>query len=328
MSDKKPFILLPLLAAAVTAAGVHAAYRRAMDTAVSTISQGQLARTPDGPIEYGRFGSGRPVLVIHGAGGGFDQGHLLGRQMLGQGIEFIVPSRFGYLGSPVPVDASIEAQARQYAYLLDALDIREPLPVVAVSAGGSSGLAFARNYPERVSHLITISAITQTAGNTAEEIATVDAINRLVSSDFIYWLATKVAQARLMAMFGVPEAAQAQLGPADHALNREVLASMMPLSKRLAGIAVDQGQCLPSDFDPGQISAPTLVVHARDDTLVNFANAEYAADLIPGARLVAFEAGGHFLCGHHAEVRDTVASFIAAGQTHPQTAVPGPVPSR
>jgi 2-hydroxy-6-oxonona-2,4-dienedioate hydrolase len=57
-----------------------------------------------GAIEYAREGTGPAALVIHGAGGGFDQGLYLGRKMLGAGFDLIAPSRFGYLGTPSPAE--------------------------------------------------------------------------------------------------------------------------------------------------------------------------------------------------------------------------------
>ncbi len=43
------------------------------------------------------------------------------------------------------------------------------------------------------------------------------------------------------------------------------------------------------------VRAPTLIFHAKDDTLQLYRNAEFAASTIPGARLVSFERGGHLL---------------------------------
>jgi hypothetical protein len=34
----------------------------------------RIADTPRGPIEYGCDGDGPPGSIVHGAGGGFDQG--------------------------------------------------------------------------------------------------------------------------------------------------------------------------------------------------------------------------------------------------------------
>jgi len=59
------------------------------------------------------------------------------------------------------------------------------------------------------------------------------------------------------------------------------------------------------DFALEGIRAPTLVVHARDDTFVAFAHGEYTARHIPNARLASFDSGGHFVI-----VRDAAAAEI------------------
>jgi hypothetical protein len=56
-------------------------------------------------------GSGIPLLSIHGAGGGYDQGLANAAGFVGAGFRIIAPSRFGYLGTPVPPDISPAAQA-------------------------------------------------------------------------------------------------------------------------------------------------------------------------------------------------------------------------
>lgn len=74
-------------------------------------AQRQIAETRHGPLEYASRGKGPPVLVVHGAGGGFDQGLLFSKAFGGGGYRWIAPSRFGCLGSPLPEDASTAAQA-------------------------------------------------------------------------------------------------------------------------------------------------------------------------------------------------------------------------
>jgi pimeloyl-ACP methyl ester carboxylesterase len=82
-----------------------------------------ILETSYGPIEYAEAGNGPPVLVIHGAGGGFDQGLDIGEKLVRNGFRVIAPSRFGYLRTPLPQDASAAAQADAHAALLDALHI-------------------------------------------------------------------------------------------------------------------------------------------------------------------------------------------------------------
>jgi pimeloyl-ACP methyl ester carboxylesterase len=59
-------------------------------------------------------------------------------------------SRFGYLRTPLPADASAAAQADAHACLLDALGIRRAA-IVGASAGAPSAMQFATG---RVIHAI------------------------------------------------------------------------------------------------------------------------------------------------------------------------------
>jgi pimeloyl-ACP methyl ester carboxylesterase len=65
------------------------------------------------------------------------------------------------------------------------------------------------------------------------------------------------------------------------------------------------------------VRAPTLILHARDDTLQLFRNAEFAAAVIPGSRLVSFERGGHLLLAvEQARIRALVAEHLVASAPH------------
>lgn len=63
---------------------------------------------------------------------------------------------------------------------------------------------------------------------------------------------------------------------------------------RAAGVRFDNQAAMPNDRIAA-IRAPTLIVHAKDDTLQQFRNAEFAAASIPGAVLLAFDRGGHLV---------------------------------
>ncbi len=90
----------------------YRAYRRAMSDAQKRLPAGsKILSTDKGDIEYAVQGEGTPVLLLHGAGGGYDQGIWLGEMSLGDGHKFISVSRFGYLRLPIPENASIKAKA-------------------------------------------------------------------------------------------------------------------------------------------------------------------------------------------------------------------------
>jgi len=93
------------------AAGGYLRFRREMKEACRRIEQGgTIIETTAGPIEFAREGEGEPVLMIHGAGGGYDQGLLIARDFVEAGHDVIAPSRFGYLRTPVSEDSSPAAR--------------------------------------------------------------------------------------------------------------------------------------------------------------------------------------------------------------------------
>ncbi|HET6371293.1 MAG TPA: alpha/beta hydrolase, partial [Nitrospiria bacterium] len=103
---------------------VYPRYRRDIRRARERVSTGsRIAETSCGPIEYAVAGEGIPVLVVHGAGGGFDQGLDISMPLVQNGFRLIAMSRFGYLRTPLPEDASAAAQADAHAALLDALNV-------------------------------------------------------------------------------------------------------------------------------------------------------------------------------------------------------------
>jgi pimeloyl-ACP methyl ester carboxylesterase len=109
-----------------------------------------------GRVEYTQDGDGPPVLIVHGVLGGCDFGIGPGRASIPAGYRIISPSRFGYLGSPMPTDPSPASQADAFAALLDHLELADAA-VVGFSAGSSSTLQLALRHPNRVSRLMLIS---------------------------------------------------------------------------------------------------------------------------------------------------------------------------
>jgi 2-hydroxy-6-oxonona-2,4-dienedioate hydrolase len=149
------FLFVSLLAAGFSAL-ISIRYRREIRRERERVSTGSLiARTPCGLIEYAVTGDGPPVLLVHGAGGGFDQGLEFGEPLARSGLRVIAMSRFGYLRTPLPADASAAAQADAHACLLDALGVRRAA-VLGASAGASSAMQFALRHPDRCSALVLV----------------------------------------------------------------------------------------------------------------------------------------------------------------------------
>jgi len=111
------------------------------------------------PIEYQEAGVGVPLLAVHGSGGGHDQGMAFAGALAQQGIRVIAMSRFGYLRTPMPDDASAPAQADAHVCLLDALGIRQTA-IIGGSAGAPSALQMAIRHPDRTSALVLLVPLT------------------------------------------------------------------------------------------------------------------------------------------------------------------------
>ena len=122
-------------------------YRADLSRANAATRGSSIATTKLGHIEYAVRGEGTPLLSIHGAGGGFDQGLANAADLIGEGFRVIAPSRFGYLRTPIPDDASPAAQADAHAALLAFLKIAKTV-VVGVSAGARSAVELALRHRE------------------------------------------------------------------------------------------------------------------------------------------------------------------------------------
>lgn len=280
---------------------ISAARERAM-------SGSQVIETKCGPIEYATMGEGPPVLVVHGAGGGYDQGILLARMMVGDGFRFITPSRFGFLRTPLPANATPAAQADAHACLLDALNISR-VAIVGFSAGGPSTLQFALQYPNRTSAMVLVSAVVHKDGPMDFRDKIIHYV--IFKSDFIFWLITKYFEPNMISFFGVTPQVQANLTPEEkYWLSDVFIPSMYPISQRQPGILNDRIHQPLLGYPLDQINVPTLVIYAKDDILVNPSHSQYAAQKIPNAKVIALESGGHILIGQHERVRSEVVKFL------------------
>ena len=139
-------------ASGIAAYFYHADLKQARDR---LLGLSHIAQTPCGPIEYAVAGDGPPVLVVHGAGGGFDQGLEFGAPLAEQGFRVIAMSRFGYLGTPLPENASPTAQADAHACLLASLGLGR-VAVIGGSAGAPSSVQFALRHPDKISALVLL----------------------------------------------------------------------------------------------------------------------------------------------------------------------------
>lgn len=307
---------LAVFAATVAVLGNRAAEQRRSDLAAVR----SLAQTRHGTIEYISWGEGPPVLVLHGAGGGFDQGQLLADTLGGNGSRFIAVSRFGYLGSELPADPSTAAQAEALQDLLDYLGI-EQASILAMSGGVPPALKFAEMFPGRTDRLVLLSSapFTPFSPKAKDRPIPTWAYTTLLGNDAVYWALTRVARGPLRSAFDARGDLMVDASADEWRFVDRLIDGFLPASARLAGVENEGAAVDPrAEYDLESIRAPTLIVHSRDDSLNPAAVGEALGKHILEARLLIFEHGGHLLLGHHAELRDQIGRLQSQEQS-PQT---------
>lgn len=314
-SSARRWLVTGLASVAIAASVVLSVYTADMNRITERLASGSyLVATRHGQIEFISWGDGPAVLVVHGAGGGYDQGRLLPMRFGRDGYRWISLSRFGYLRSALPEDGSTVAQAEAFADLLDALGV-DKVAVLAMSGGVPPALQFARLFPDRTSALVLLSSAPYTPMTVEDQDLAIPAwvYQTLFSSDFIFWAIVRLFPSQLDAFFDVSADARSRMGKQDQAFVSGLVDTFLPVTARVAGLRNEGAAIDPrTGYDLAAIAAPTLVVHAQDDGINPFAIGVHTAQDITGAEFMALPDGGHLLLGHADDVRDRVSDFLKA----------------
>ena len=305
-------IVLAVLALLLTgAAFTYAGYQSDVDAARQRISVGsEVADTRCGPVEYAMIGEGPAVLLVHGAGGGFDQTIDAAHELANRGLRVIAPSRFGYLRTPQRSDATPQAQADAHACLLDALKIPRAA-VIGVSAGAPSAMQLVLRHPDRVTGLVLLAPMAYSPQSAfGRPPGPMPPLLQHPGADFLYWV---LASTYPYAILGTPRDVLARADESEKARFHRLALQPLPLGERLEGLRNDAVIVTHlGRYELERIAAPTLVISARDDGWGTYGSAVYTAQHIPGARFVGLPDGGHLWVGRQREVMGEIAAFLTA----------------
>ena len=309
-----------VLAAAAAWASVQ--YRSEISRQWKRVStDSQIAETPCGPIEYAIAGSGTPLLVVHGAGGGFDQGLDFTQGLAQRNIKVIAVSRFGYLRTPLPDDASATTQADAHLCLLNALGISRAA-IAGASAGAPSAMQFAIRHPDQTAALFLLVPAAYRPDPNASESTHVRSMttpawteflfNTALKSDLLFWLTIRMApDITIGSILATPPEVVRTADRSEQQRVQQVMVHLLPITPRRLGLINDAKvtSTLPR-YDLEHIHAPTLIVSLKDDGYGTYPGARYSADHIPGARFIGYERGGHVWVGHNQEILEEAAQFV------------------
>jgi pimeloyl-ACP methyl ester carboxylesterase len=272
--------------------------------------QPDVIMTEYGKTSYLDEGAGEVILLSHGIFGGYDQAIISLRNLLGDKHRKLAPSRFGYPGSDLPSMPTPENQAHVFADLLDELGIDQAF-VITTSAGGAAGIQFAIQYPHRVKGLILLSSGVPAEKKNREELKGLTGPPDLIVNDFPMWFSLKFFGGVMNMMFGATE-------PPEDLYN-----TLLPVKPRKTGIKMDETitnldmDIHFDDYPVEKITAPILVVHAKDDPMAKFEGVnKFIQRTKPQTAL--FETGGHLITGQGDAVSEIILAFIdrVANENH------------
>ena len=319
MAIRRRHAILLAVAVVLAAAGafITLAYRADLARAHERIAGGgALLETKCGPIEYASLGEGPAVLLVHGAGGGVDQVAPFAQEIAARGFRVVTMSRFGYLRTPLPAEATPATQADAHACLLDALQIRRAA-IVGVSAGAPSSMQFALRHAARCTALVLLVPMAW-APQAAERLAPPPAAARwmfetALESDFLYWAAARAWPTLVLeSILATPRDVLQRADADEKARIAWMMLQPLPVSARQRGLLNEMQIVLTLPrYELERIAAPTLVVSVRDDFYGTYATSLYTAQQIPGARFLGLPDGGHLWVGRHREVMGEILSFLS-----------------
>jgi 2-hydroxy-6-oxonona-2,4-dienedioate hydrolase len=300
--------------------GIFAIYARDLANArARLVGRSSILETSLGTMEYADVGQGEPILIVHGAGGGFDQALDMAGGLAEQGFRLIAPSRFGYLRSSLPAQLTTEMQADVYVELLDHLGIAK-VNVVSISAGAWSALQLAIRHPDRVRALVLfVPADYLPPGMTIQGGAMVRAI---FNSDFIAWAALKVMPllpgGMSRVMLGTDPAVIRAADREERVRVRQVLEHLLPVAPRVAGMNFDVAAAAERrPYAIEKITCPVLAISAEDDRFGTAKRAKLIVDNVANGQLIVFPTGGHALVGHMVDAVREGTKFLQAVSERP-----------
>lgn len=226
------------------------------------------------------------VVLLHGSGPGVSAfaNWRLTIPKLERHMTVVAPdlAGFGFTERPDNIAYNLETWTQHAIGVLDALEI-ERAHVIGNSFGGALALSLATRYPDRVDRMVLMGAV----GVPHQISEGLDAVwgyepspeNMLAIMQYFAYdqslLNGELAQLRY----------QASIRPGV----QEAFASMFPEPRQAALDAM----CAP-EGDIRSITAPTLIVHGRDDRVIPLTTSLQLLDLIDTSQLHVFGQCGHW----------------------------------
>ena len=269
----------------------------------------RLVETAEWPVEINEAGSGYPLFLLHGSGPGASGWTNFAPNLVPLAKKFRVIALtfpgWGRSGAHVPdKEPQRKSNARAIKLVMDALKI-DKAALVGNSMGGVAVEQFAVDYPERISHLVTMGSMAPgtsilAPGGVTEGIRILNETYRDPTPENFRRLVNIMVYDQSFATDELCELrSQAALANRDHLTN-----FLNPKRDGTPG-GDDVSNAL------AQLKIPALIIHGRDDRTVVLEHSMRLNAIIPNSRLVVFNRCGHWAqIEHAAEFNGVLESFV------------------
>ncbi|WP_078394648.1 alpha/beta fold hydrolase [Shouchella patagoniensis] len=255
-------------------------------------------------LEYSIYGEGKPILVFHG-------GHSNCHENFGydflveNGFSIITPSRAGYGNTSKEIGTTLECACDYYAALLKHLEI-EQIHIIAISAGGPTGIKFSNKFPDLTKSLILQSAVTK------EWLKPTDGTYKVAQflfhprSEKITWgMISHMSKIFPHFIFKQMFSSFSSLKYKEaknqiHENDAYEIAMMNHRQRSKHGFLIDLSQTKEvREEDLRAIKCSSLILHSKNDSSVSIEHPNLAKALIPNSELHTIDSWGHLIwLGH------------------------------
>ncbi|USK57406.1 alpha/beta hydrolase [Cytobacillus solani] len=251
-------------------------------------------------IEYSIIGTGEPIFVMHGGHSNCNEefGY---KELVENGFSVITPSRAGYGGTSKEVGKSLSIACEYYSKLLNHLNI-EKVHLLAISAGGPSGIYFASKYPELICTLTLQSAVTKKwlipkdKEYKAARILFRPKVEKY-TWNLISFMNNVFPRFIFKQMF--PSFSKLTYGEAKDKMNEGDVEAIRKMNNRQRsgfGFFLDLTQVNEVSIEDLQaVTCPTLIMHSKHDGSVPLEHPYYAHENIPSSELCLLDSWGHLI---------------------------------
>jgi pimeloyl-ACP methyl ester carboxylesterase/DNA-binding CsgD family transcriptional regulator len=174
--------------------------------------------------------------------------------------------------------------------VIDAADLHEPFALMGISQGAAACIAYAVKHPQRVSKLLLYGAYARGPYERGDEEAA-RLYHAIIDIARVGWADQNPVFRQVFTSRFIPEATDAQVQWFNELVRTtttaDVAAALLEARAHLNVTAL-----------LGQVRVPTLVLHARQDSVVPLEEGRLLAAGIPGARFVELESRNHVLLEH------------------------------